>query len=454
MPVSIKENRDPTPEVIPVRSLDAEIDSSPNLIDGAENAANKTHNNTNPSQVIRCRTKDNIQKRANALRPAISASRTASGERLQGLFVMMHCTSMLLFTALYFFLWCTPILWPFMIYYTLFHYILDKSPVDGGVFYKRSDGLRRLGCWKILVDYFPIRFHKMADLKPTFRMNDMSPSPEQIGPKYIFGYHPHGVIATGVASGFTNNGTGWDEIFPGVRCFVTTLVNQFHIPFYRDYLMALGVTTVVKKNLKLLLAKGASVVIVVGGARESLLAKPGLNSLVLQKRKGFIKLALECVDSHGICVVPVYGFGENDVYNIFFTDDHQKNGIDEKEGEFEFQRENSLINVKEIVFIVKKIVYKIQMLLKDNFGWTVPIVISRGIFNGDFGIVPYPKPINVVFGKPIQVTRLFGNNVDDPVMQEEIDFWHDKYIQGLEEVWNWGRPQFSHPGDSNLKIVE
>ena len=137
MPVSIKENRDPTPEVIPVRSLDAEIDSSPNLIDGAENAANKTHNNTNPSQVIRCRTKDNIQKRANALRPAISASRTASGERLQGLFVMMHCTSMLLFTALYFFLWCTPILWPFMIYYTLFHYILDKSPVDGGVFYNR-----------------------------------------------------------------------------------------------------------------------------------------------------------------------------------------------------------------------------------------------------------------------------------------------------------------------------
>lgn len=380
--------------------------------------------------------------------------KTASGTRFQGFCVMMHCTSMLLFSAIYFFLWCIPILWPFMIYYTIFHFLFDKSPVNGGVFEKRIDSLRRFGFWKYLTDYFPIRFHKMADLKPTFELNNEKKIIDQVGPNYIFGYHPHGVIATGVSTGLTNNGAGWDEMFPGIRCFVTTLVNQFRIPFYRDYLMALGVTTVVKKNLKLLLGKGASVVIVVGGARESLLAKPGLNSIVLGKRKGFIKLALESIGPHGICVVPVYGFGENNVYNIFLTEDDSGFSAEEKEGEFEFQKQINLFNFNKIIFLFKKIVFKLQILIKDNLGWTVPIVISRGIFNYDFGFVPYPKPINVVFGKPIQITRMFGKKIGDPVSQEEIDFWHAKYIDGLREVWKWGHPQFSYPGDADFKIVE
>ncbi|GAV29988.1 hypothetical protein PMKS-003494 [Pichia membranifaciens] len=284
----------------------------------------------------------------------------------------------------------------------------------------------------------------MVDLEPTFKDTPDSENKrndERIGPSYIFGYHPHGIIATGVSSGFTNNGAGWDEMFPGIKCFVTTLVNQFRVPFYRDYLMALGVTSVVKNNLKLLLNKGGSVVIVVGGARE----------------KGFVKLALESLDKNGLCLVPVYGFGENDIYNVIFTHDSEANRLkrsDDSEDDEELEFQDSSVTFEEASKKFKRLVHQFQLFLKNNFGWTLPIVVSRGIFNYDFGILPYRKPINVVFGKPIKISRLYGLNFGDPVKQEEIDYWHNEYVKGLLEVWKWGKPQFSEPNDEDLKIVE
>ena len=47
----------------------------------------------------------------------------------------------------------------------------------------------------------------------------------------------------------------------------------------------------------------------VGGAPEALLAKPGKPEIILNARKGFIKLALQL----GTDLVPVFGFGENDI---------------------------------------------------------------------------------------------------------------------------------------------
>ena len=49
--------------------------------------------------------------------------------------------------------------------------------------------------------------------------------------------------------------------------------------------------------------------LVVGGAPEALLAKPGKPEIILEPRKGFIKLALQL----GTDLVPVFGFGENDM---------------------------------------------------------------------------------------------------------------------------------------------
>ncbi len=38
---------------------------------------------------------------------------------------------------------------------------------------------------------------------------------------------------------------------------------------------------------------GNAVVIIIGGAEESLASSPGVNTLVMKHRKGFVRLALE-----------------------------------------------------------------------------------------------------------------------------------------------------------------
>ena len=86
-------------------------------------------------------------------------------------------------------------------------------------------------------------------------------------------------------------------------------------------MMALGINSVtrrsVEKNLlrvKSSAAKkprGNAVVIVVGGANEAMDAHHGTAILTLAKRKGFVRLALKT----GATLVPVFAFGENDIFD-------------------------------------------------------------------------------------------------------------------------------------------
>ncbi|CDQ78655.1 unnamed protein product [Oncorhynchus mykiss] len=69
---------------------------------------------------------------------------------------------------------------------------------------------------------------------------------------YILGYHPHGI---GALCNFATESNGFLAKFPGITPFVATLAGNFHMPLAREYLM-----------------------------------------------------------SAGLCLVPVYSFGENDVY--------------------------------------------------------------------------------------------------------------------------------------------
>ena len=51
--------------------------------------------------------------------------------------------------------------------------------------------------------------------------------------------------------------------------------------------------------------------IAVGGATESLYSAPGTMDLVLHRRTGFVRVALQT----GASLVPVINFGENELYN-------------------------------------------------------------------------------------------------------------------------------------------
>ena len=133
--------------------------------------------------------------------------------------------------------------------------------------------------------YFPLDLRR-ADPASDFDAGDV----------YMFGYHPHGIISVGCFTQFAFDGSGASRLFPGLRFHCATLNFNFRVPFFRELLLAIGVIEVSAASIRNALASGpgAAVVIVPGGAAESLDASPGTEHvLTLRKRNGFFRIALQ-----------------------------------------------------------------------------------------------------------------------------------------------------------------
>jgi 2-acylglycerol O-acyltransferase 2 len=158
---------------------------------------------------------------------------------------------------------------------------------------------------------------------------------------------------------------------------------------------------------------GRAITIVVGGARESLDAQPYYMRLVLKRRKGFVKMALRT----GADLVPVLGFGENDLYDQVTSASHPN-------------------------------IHKAQLLAKKLLGFTIPLFHARGVFNYDVGLMPYRRPLNIVVGRPIKVTQ------SSKPTQEEIDKVHDEYVKELKNIWDLWKDDFARDRKGELEIDE
>lgn len=80
-------------------------------------------------------------------------------------------------------------------------------------------------------------------------------------------------------------------------------------------MLAVGFISANKATLKSTLESGKSIVLVAGGAAEALKAEPDTMKLYLQKRKGFVRLALETSKP----LIPCIGFGENEIFHTLVT---------------------------------------------------------------------------------------------------------------------------------------
>lgn len=183
----------------------------------------------------------------------------------------------------------------------------------------------------------------------------------------------------------------------------------------------MGLASVSRESCNNLLSKGGTngegmsraITIVVGGARESLDAKPNSLKLVLKRRKGFVKLAIR----NGADLVPVLGFGENDLYEQFDGESHPR-------------------------------IHKAQLLFKRIMGFTVPLFHARGVFNYDVGLLPYRRPLNVVVGRPISVEK--QANPDE----KYVDKVHEQYMDELLRLWDEWKDDFAPERTEELQIVE
>jgi Diacylglycerol acyltransferase len=186
-----------------------------------------------------------------------------------------------------------PSLFPILLAYTLYiHGPGSVAPTNGSW----PPLWRGWWLWREVASYFNARLHKTVDLPPT--------------KSYIFGFHPHGVVAFGGFLAFGTHALGFSRLFPGIDVRVLTLTVNFRAPFLREYLLLHGTGSVDRHSCLNMLRHGKSIMIVIGGGKESLYSKPRSAELVLKRRKGFVKIALQT----GASLVPVYSFGETDTF--------------------------------------------------------------------------------------------------------------------------------------------
>ncbi|XP_054979274.1 2-acylglycerol O-acyltransferase 1 [Sorex araneus] len=269
------------------------------------------------------------------------------------------------------------------------------TPEKGG---RRLDWVRNMIVWRYLKEYFPIHLIKTQDLDPSHN--------------YIFGFHPHGVLVAGAFGNFCNNHSSFKELFPGFTMYLHTLSYWFSFPFFREFMLSLGTVSASKRSLSHILSKegGRNIsTIVIGGAKESLYAHPGNFTLYLLHRKGFAKVAL----THGAHLVPVFSFGENDVFKQ----------VSNPKGSW---------------------LRTVQDKLQSIMGFALPLFYGRGIFQYNFGFVPYRTPIHTIVGRPIPVQQ-----TENP-SQEQIDELHRTYLEELGKLFEEHKGKYGVPEHETL----
>ncbi|XP_040829631.1 2-acylglycerol O-acyltransferase 3-like [Ochotona curzoniae] len=285
------------------------------------------------------------------------------------------CASILLFLLLF------TRLWPLTVIYLMWLYVDRDTPSQGG---RRVVWTRHWEVWKLQRDYFPIKLVKTAELPPN--------------QNYVLGSHPHGIMCTGVFCNFFSESNNFSQHFPGIQPWLATLAGLFYLPIFRDYIMTAGLRPVSRHSLDFVLSQpqlGQAVVIVTGGAQESLYTAPGKHCLALKRHKGFVRLALR----HGASLVPVYSFGENDTF-------------------------------KSMTFAKGSWQYVFQVIFKKIVGFPPCVFWGRSLFSpNSWGLLPLSTPITTVVGAPIPVPQL-GVPTED-----QVDHYHRLYMEALERLF-------------------
>ena len=169
--------------------------------------------------------------------------------------------------------------------------------------------------------------------------------------------------------------------------------------------------------LNLLKGPGNSVFLVPGGAPEALKSRPGNYDIILNKRKGFVKIAL----TTGSHLVPVIAFGETALFEV------------------------STPQPGSLSDVAQKIVLRLT-------SFAFPVLTGAGFWSGS-GPLPRSLPLTTVVGCPVKVSKWEGPTTG-PEFTVAIDELHARYVAALKELWSENRDKLGKERRSSLSIVE
>lgn len=210
---------------------------------------------------------------------------------------------------------------------------------------------------------------------------------------YVFACHPHGTLACSRAAVGFSTRTLWDKAFPNLTFRVLTATAPFFVPFIREFwLWSYCIDAAKPTAVKAMRELHASLFLYPGGELEQMETVYQKHIAMLSMRKGFVKLAIE----EGAELVPVYTFGETDLY----------------------YHSTFLLDLRK--WIVKK------------FRVAIPLL------RGQFGLMPYRVPITMVFGAPIKLPHCAKPS------QEQIDTAHKEYCEALLKLFDEHKEQLGY----------
>lgn len=291
----------------------------------------------------------------------------------------------------------------FIFVYLAWIYFFDLDTCETG---GRSEAwiswMRNHAWWHYFCAYFPIKLIKTAELDPS--------------KNYLLCSFPHGLLCTGAFGAFATDVLGFHKLYPGLRVRMLTLGQHFNMPLFREFVYSFGACSASAKSIESLLSVpggGQATVLAVGGASESLKCKPGTYRIILKRRKGFVRIALK----HGTPLVPVFSFGETDLYNQ----------VDNPEGSY---------------------LRCAQEMLRKVTGVAPVLPIGRGLFQYSFGIVPQRRPVTVVVGSALEVPM-----IAEPT-REQIDEYQNKFIEKLVELFDTHKHKYLKNAENTNLIIE
>lgn len=226
------------------------------------------------------------------------------------------------------------------------------------------------------------------------------------GTPTVIGLEPHSVLPLSIVSFgnyfFFTKST--PQCVRNSRALATGTI--FIFPMLRQLWSWLGMDPISKSHMRRLLEQKRTVLIIPGGVAECLEMKPGVETIYLRKRFGFVKLAIQT----GAQLVPAFTFGQCNTYKYW-------------------RLGPPLCSLK--------VVAAIASVMK----------VAPMIFLGKWGSpIPHQAPMNTVVGKAIPV------NKNDNPSNEEVQAKLNVFIDAMESLFMKHRGRFGF-GQTQLVVL-
>lgn len=70
--------------------------------------------------------------------------------------------------------------------------------------------------------------------------------------------------------------------------------------------------------------------------------------------------------------------------------------------------------------------------------------------------MPYPKPLNVVIGAPVEFdsSKVLKEHPEDANLEMFADAYHKQYVRALKQLWDSHKDKYAKDRRKSLDIVE